>query len=453
MSPLCDCVRSRRLVAEGALGKPSLWRLRATPFTHTKKRHRSGHQQTHNRTPHSWVYHSRNGKTGWKYCRECGKPKEKPSWDANRQTDGRDSPQNAGDGENDDLSRALFRQAYVAAKEARFQMLADNVATTHPFVQEELCEAGQALATYPVAAQRLHKLQEKLVNQLVAREERRKDLFKRLDEKVRLEVRAKDELDQALARQRNNTTPDPMEVPGLAAVEAAKGLKANLGAAAARAKMHRDKIQAAQASKKEGPQQKKPRLAAKQLDPTTQTTTMVHATEVDGSDEASNASKVNSTEVAHTYSRPNKEWKKQWARPNKHARTRLSNRLGNSLLARTPSSNRDFGHIFVGTCSILPWSLRRRQMRRSRNGHCECRAWRRSEPHDEQVPFGNATARIKEAAANKIPTMSRQPGVRAAIVEQIRFVETLPAFPEDVCTDLAADALVIRRLRKCCGDA
>ena len=37
-------------------------------------------------------------------------------------------------------------------------MLADNIATTHPFVQEESCKAGQAHVSYPVAAQRL-KLQ------------------------------------------------------------------------------------------------------------------------------------------------------------------------------------------------------------------------------------------------------------------------------------------------------
>ena len=47
---------------------------------------------------------------------------------------------------------------------------------------------------------------------VVANEERRKDLFKWLDETVQLEVLAQDELDQALARQRNNTTPNPMEV-------------------------------------------------------------------------------------------------------------------------------------------------------------------------------------------------------------------------------------------------
>ena len=64
-----------------------------------------------------------------------------------------------------------------------------------------------------------------------------------------------------------SSTPDAMEVPELrqevvailddtekqdylATMDAAKGYKANLGAAAARAKMHRDKIQAAQASQK-----------------------------------------------------------------------------------------------------------------------------------------------------------------------------------------------------------
>ena len=39
-------------------------------------------------------------------------------------------------------------------------------------------------------------------------------------------------------------------------------------------------------------------------------------------------------------------------------------------------------------------------------------------------------------------------GVQAAIVEQIRMLETLLAFPEDVCTDFAADALVIRTIGK-----
>ena len=70
-----------------------------------------------------------------------------------------------------------------------------------------------------------------------------------------------DELDQALAK-RHNTTPDLLEVLDLsqedlsllddtekheclAVVEAAKAFKANLGAVAARAKMLRDKIQAA----------------------------------------------------------------------------------------------------------------------------------------------------------------------------------------------------------------
>ena len=52
----------------------------------------------------------------------------------------KNSPQNAGNGEIDDSSRALFRQAYVAAKEAGFQMRADNIAATHPFVREEPCE-------------------------------------------------------------------------------------------------------------------------------------------------------------------------------------------------------------------------------------------------------------------------------------------------------------------------
>ena len=195
------------------------------------------------------------------------------------------------------------------AKEAGFQMLADNIATTHPFVREEPCETEQAPVAYFVAAQRLHKLQgqrEKLVNQLVAHEERRKDLVKRLDETARLEVLAQDELDQALARQRNNTTPDSLEIPVLsqkdlailddteqqdylAAVEADKGFKAHLGATTARTEMHRDKSQAAQASKKEEPQQKKPRWAAEQ------------AMEVDGSDEGSKASEAYRTKVAaHT---------------------------------------------------------------------------------------------------------------------------------------------------------
>ena len=47
----------------------------------------------------------------------------------------------------------------------------------------------------------------------MANEERRKDLLQRFDETVRLEVLAQDELDQALASQRNDTTPDPLEVP------------------------------------------------------------------------------------------------------------------------------------------------------------------------------------------------------------------------------------------------
>ena len=184
---------------------------------------------------------------------------------------------------------ATLCSGYVAAKEAGLQMLADNIATTHPFVREEPCQAGRQLVAYPVPAQRLHTLQgqrEKLVNQLVVHEECRKDLFTRLDETIRSEVLAQEELDQALAKQRHNTTPDPLEGSGhkdlsnlhdadyLAVMEAAKGFKANLGAAAARAKMHRDKIQEAQASSNEEPQQKKPRLAAKQPDPTAQTTTM-----------------------------------------------------------------------------------------------------------------------------------------------------------------------------------
>ena len=76
-------------------------------------------------------------------------------------------------------------------------MLADNTAATHPFVREEPYETQQAPVAYPVAA-KLQGQREKLVNQLVATEERRKDLFKRLDETVRLEVLAHDELDQEL---------------------------------------------------------------------------------------------------------------------------------------------------------------------------------------------------------------------------------------------------------------
>ena len=93
--------------------------------------------------------------------------------------------------------------------------------------------------------------------------------------------------------------------------------------------------------------------------------------------------------------------------------------------------------------------------------HCDCRyARRRPAPYAEHVPFGNATVRqrtnlcvcieaiIKEPAAHENPHDEQAAGVRAASAEQIRIVETLPAFPEDVCTELAADALVIRRLRK-----
>ena len=76
------------------------------------------------------------------------------------------------------------------------------------------------------------------------------------------------------------------------------------------------------------------------------------------------------------------------------------------------------------------------------------------------MPFGDATvrqrtnrrvcidARIKEAAAHQNPYNGQAAGVRAVIVEQIRMLETLLVFPEDVCTDLAADTLVISRLRK-----
>ena len=261
---------------------------------------------------------------------------EKTYWDANRKTDRKDSPRCAVNGENDDPSRALFKEASVAAKEAGFQMLADNIATTHPFVREEPCETEQAPVAYFVAAQRLHKLQgqrEKLVNQLVGNEERRKDLVKRLDETPRLEVLAQDELDQALARQRNNTTPDSLDIPVLsqkdlailddteqqdylAAVEADKGFKAHLGATTARTEMHRDKSQAAQASKKEEPQQKKPRWAAEQ------------AMEVDGSDEGSKASEAYRTKVAAHTLQTTRSVKKQWRRRNKHAETRhLNNRL------------------------------------------------------------------------------------------------------------------------------
>ena len=35
-------------------------------------------------------------------------------------------------------------------------------------------------------------------------------------------------------------------------------------------------------------------------------------------------------------------------------------------------------------------------------------------------------------------------GVRAPIVEQLRLLESLPVFPEDVCTDIAADTFVIK---------
>ena len=112
----------------------------------------------------------RIGKTGWKQCRECGRAWEKASWNANRRTDRKDPSQNAGNGEIDDPSRALFKRAYVAAKETGLQMLADNIAATHPFVREEPSETEQAHVAYPIAAQRPHKLQgqrEKLVNQLV----------------------------------------------------------------------------------------------------------------------------------------------------------------------------------------------------------------------------------------------------------------------------------------------
>ena len=102
----------------------------------------------------------------------------------------------------------------------------------------------------------------------MAHEERRKDLFNRLDETVRSEALAQEELDQALATQRHNTTPDPLAFPDLSqedlsilndtekqdylvVVEVAKGFKANLGAAEARAKMHRDKIQASAATAEE----------------------------------------------------------------------------------------------------------------------------------------------------------------------------------------------------------
>ena len=51
---------------------------------------------------------------------------EKVPWvrEASRKT-------NAGNCEIDDPSRALFKQALVAAKEAGFQMLGDSIATTH----------------------------------------------------------------------------------------------------------------------------------------------------------------------------------------------------------------------------------------------------------------------------------------------------------------------------------
>ena len=58
-------------------------------------------------------------------------------------------------------------------------------------------------------------------------------------------------------------------------------------------------------------------------------------------------------------------------------------------------------------------------------------------------------ARNKEAAAHENPHDEQAAGVRAAFVELLRILETLPAFPEDVCTDIAAGTFdVIKRLRK-----
>ena len=173
---------------------------------------------------------------------------------------------------------------------------------------------------YPVATQRLHKRQgqrEKLVNQL--HEERRKDLFKRLDETVRLEVLAQDEFDQALAWQRNNTTPHLLEVPDLSqedlailgdtekqdylgAVDAAKGFKTNLGAAAARDGMHRDKIQAAQASKRDEPQQKEAQTASEAVWCTPWKLAAL-------TKQAKRPRRI--AQRRHTYSRPRAAWKKQ----------------------------------------------------------------------------------------------------------------------------------------------
>ena len=188
----------------------------------------------------------------------------------------------------------------------------------HPFVCEETSETEQAPVAYPIEAQRLHKLQGqrgKLVNQLVAQEERRKDLHWRLDETVRQEVLAQDELDRALARQRNNTIPDPREVPGLsqqdfaildetekqdylAAVEAAKGLWADLGRRRQELKCIETKSRLRGETKKEEPQQKKHRLAAP--DPTAQGTAREQAMEVDGSEEERKASdEYRAKEAAH----------------------------------------------------------------------------------------------------------------------------------------------------------
>ena len=71
-----------------------------------------------------------------------------------------------------------------------------------------------------------------------------------------------------------------------------------------------------------------------------------------------------------------------------------------------------------------------------------------------QVPLCGATvrqrtncwvcieARIKEAAAHENPHDEQAAGVGAATVEQILMLETLPAFPGDVCTDFAKQEII-----------
>ena len=98
-------------------------------------------------------------------------------------------------------------------------------------------------------------------------------------------------------------------------------------------------------------------------------------------------------------------------------------------------------------------------MRRSRNDTVNVGVPGAGPRHTmSRCPLVDATVRqrtnrwecaLKETAQHTTnPHDEQAAGVRAAIVEQIRMLETLPAFPEDIYTDSAADALVIRRLRK-----